>query len=228
MPESAVGQVVEKLNERPEHSADHHSRGEQVIEIIEAIVLSLVALATAWSGYQAARWDGQRSYLYARAASVRVNAEELDTQAGQERLYDMSTFNAWIAARASRNEELTDFLERRFRPEYRVAFQAWLKLDPFHNAQAPSGPIFMPEYHNVNHDKARELWRQSAETMENGTTSGEVGDRYVRVTVLLATVLLITAIGQRFHIAGVRTGLLIVAFLLLCRPMWTLFNLPRI
>jgi hypothetical protein len=228
MPESAVGQVVERLNERPEHPALHPSRREQVVEVIEAIVLALVAVATAWSGYQAARWDSHRSRLYAQAASQRVNAEELDTQAGQERLYDMTTFNAWMAARASKNEELTDFLERRFRPEYRVAFQAWLKLDPFHNAQAPSGPIFMPEYHNANHDKARELWRQSSETMENGTTSGEVGDRYVRVTVLLATVLLITAIGQRFHIASVRTGLLIVAFLLLCFPVWMLFTLPRI
>jgi hypothetical protein len=45
--------------------------------------------------------------------------------------------------------------------------------------------------------------------------------------VLLATVLLIVAIGQRFRVTGVRTALLITAFLLLCIRMWNLFTLWR-
>ena len=65
MPESAVIHVVEKLNERPDHAVHPRSRTEEVIEIIEAVVLALVAVATAWSGYQAARWDGRRAQLYA-------------------------------------------------------------------------------------------------------------------------------------------------------------------
>jgi len=47
---------------------------------------------------------------------------------------------------------------------------------------------------------------------EKGTHAGDMGDRYVRITVLLATVLLFTAIGQRFRVTSVRTGLLITAF----------------
>jgi len=54
-----------------------------------------------------------------------------------------------------------------------------------------------------------------------------MGDRYVRITVLLATVLLITAIGQRFRVTSVRTAMLIIAFLLLCIPMWNLITLWR-
>jgi hypothetical protein len=34
---------------------------------------------------------------------------------------------------------------KRFTPEYRVAFDAWLKLDPLNNEDAPPGPRFMPE-----------------------------------------------------------------------------------
>ena len=49
----------------------------------------------------------------------------------------------------------------------------------------------------------------------------------MRITVLLASVLLIVAIGQRFHVTSVRTGLLIAAFLLLSIPMWNLFMLWR-
>src|SRR5262249_57891819 len=40
---------------------------ERVIEIVEVAVLATVAIATAWSGYQAARWDGHQAFLYGQA-----------------------------------------------------------------------------------------------------------------------------------------------------------------
>jgi hypothetical protein len=91
MPESAVSHIVEKLSGRSEHP---RSRTEAAIEIIEAVVLALVAVATAWSGYQTARWDGHRAQLYAESNRVRLGVEELDTLAGQERIYDITTFNS--------------------------------------------------------------------------------------------------------------------------------------
>jgi hypothetical protein len=50
----------------------------------------------------------------------------------------------------------------------------------------------------------------------------------VRITVLLATVLLITAIGQRFRFKSVRVVFMILAWLLLCLRLWQLLTLPRI
>jgi hypothetical protein len=38
---------------------------EELIEIAEVVVLAIVAVATAWSGYQAAKWDGRQSAQYA-------------------------------------------------------------------------------------------------------------------------------------------------------------------
>ena len=43
----------------------------------------------------------------------------------------------------------------------------------------------------------------------------------------LATVLLLLAISQRFKTRGVRLGLLVVAVLLLCFPIYRIFMLPR-
>lgn len=227
MPESAVSHVVEKLNERSEHAVRPRSRTEAVIEIIEAVVLALVAVATAWSGYQAARWDGRRAQLYAESNKVKVGVEELDTLAGQERIYDITTFNSWIAAKVGANQRLAAIFESRFRDEYRYAFIAWLNTDPFNNPKALPGPVFMPEYRSAKRDEAKRLNVEAAAIFERGTRAGDMGDRYVRITVLLATVLLITAIGQRFRVTSVRTGLLIIAFLLLCIPMWNLFTLWR-
>jgi hypothetical protein len=148
--------------------------------------------------------------------------------AGEERLYDSDTFNSWLTAKLDGKEQAAGFFERRFRDEYRVAFTTWLGTDPFNNTQAPAGPIFMPEYHNAKHEQFLGLNKQAAEIAEQGTKSGETGDQYVRITVLLATVLLITAIGQRFRFKFVRVVFMILACLLLCLPLLRLLMLPRI
>jgi hypothetical protein len=220
-----VGYVIRKLNQVRE-SGDR-SRLE-VIEIIEALILALVAVATAWSGYQAASWAGRRAEQYATASRLRVAAEGLATLAGQERIYDSDTFNSWLTAKLDGEEKAAEFFERRFRDEYRPAFTAWLGTDPFSNAQAPPGPIFMPDYHNAKHEQFVGLSKQAAEIADQGTKSGETGDQYVRITVLLATVLLITAIGQRFRFKTVRIVFMILAWLLLFLPLLQLLMLPRI
>ena len=163
-----------------------------------------------------------------KADRLRVTAEGLATLAGQERIYDSDTFNSWLAAKLDGKKEAAEFFERRFRDEYRTAFAAWMSTDPFNNAQAPPGPIFMPEYHNAKHEQFLGLNKQAADVADQGTKSGETGDQYVRITVLLATVLLITAIGQRFRFKSVRVVFMILASLLLCLPLWQLLVLPRI
>jgi hypothetical protein len=222
-----LGYVIRKLTQVRENVSSSQSRFE-AIEIIEALILALVAVATAWSGYQAAKWAGTRAEQYAQASRLRVTAEGLATLAGQERIYDSDTFNSWLAAKLDDKEKAAEFFERRFRDEYRPAFTAWLSTDPFNNAQAPPGPIFMPQYHNAKHEQFLGLNKQAADVADQGTKSGETGDQYVRITVLLATVLLITAIGQRFHFKTVRVVFMILAFLLLCLPLWQLLTLPRI
>src|SRR5207245_2250806 len=144
----AVGYVIRKLNQVRENVLPSQSHFE-TIEIIEAVILALVAVATAWSGYQGAKWAGNRAQQYAEATRLRVTAEGLATLAGQERIYDSDTFNSWLAAKLDGKAEAAEFFERRFRDEYRPAFTAWLSTDPFNNAQAPPGAILMPAYHNA-------------------------------------------------------------------------------
>jgi len=46
-----------------------------MLEIGEAVILAVVAIATAWSWYQAALWTGHQSELYGEASKLRVQAE---------------------------------------------------------------------------------------------------------------------------------------------------------
>jgi hypothetical protein len=68
---------------------------------------------------------------------------------------------------------------------------------------------------------------QATAVFEQGTRARQRSDGYVRATVTLATVLLLIAISQRFKTRGVRYGLLVIAVVLLCIPVYRILTLPR-
>src|SRR4029077_6105586 len=121
-------------------------RIERWFEVITAGMLAVVAVATAWSVYQATRGGGVQSADYAQAAALRVDSTRNATLTGQLRLYDLILTNNWINAHFSGDTDLEKTYEGRLRPEFLPVFEAWLALDPFHNPDAPAGPLFMPEY----------------------------------------------------------------------------------
>jgi hypothetical protein len=212
MAEDLNAELAHRLSER---APGGERRWEEIIEIFEAFVLAAVAIATAWSGYQAARWDGRQAFEYATSSRLHVEAGVAATAGGQQRLLDVSTFNTWIVAHQQGNHDLANIYVRRFSPAYRRAFLAWLALDPFDDRRAPPGPIFMPEYHNPLLAQAQQLNEQATAAFERGTQDREVAEQYVRLTVLFATVLFLIALSQRFKQRSVRIGVLAVAVLLM-------------
>jgi Flp pilus assembly protein TadB len=53
------------------------------------------------------------------------------------------------------------------------------------------------------------------------------GDEYVKVTVFLATVLLLTALTQQFAMVGPRVAVVAVAFVMLLVSMYWIWTFPR-
>jgi len=225
MPE-AGGSNIEIAQHLSEHGGSHSS-GREILEIVEAVVLAIVAITTAWSGYQAALWTGHQSELYGQASKLRVEAEGVSTSANQERLYNASTVVEWLKAEVHGDKKLADLFERRLLPEFRPAFEAWKKTDPVNNSNAPPGPISMEGFRSAKMEEAAKLNDQATEVFEQGTRDREYSDKYVRITVTLATVLLLLAISQRFRTRGVRVGLLVIAALLLCFPVYQILTLAR-
>ena len=223
----AGGSNIEVANLLNERKKPGQSLGSAILEIAEAVVLAIVAITTAWSGYQAALWTGHQAELYGQASKLRVEAEGAATYANQESLYNAATVVEWLKAEAHSDKKLADLFERRFLPEFRPAFEAWKKTDPLNNINAPAGPQLMAEYRSSKTEEAAKLNDQGTEVFEKGTKARELADEYVRATVTLATVLLLIAISQRFEIRGVRVGLLVTATLLLCFPVYHILTLPR-
>ncbi len=201
---------VQRLDAGPDRQ-----QSSLAVEIVESLLLAVVAVLTAWSGYQSARWDSRSVASYERSSQLEAEAMTQQTLAGQYMLYDATTFGSWLQAAQAGNTSLAAFMERRFRPEYLPAFQAWLATDPFHNASAPPGPAVMPEYRLASQEEADRYRAQAGAALNTGNRARDVSDRYVRVTVLLAVVLFLTALSQRFSIRGVRMALVGVALAVL-------------
>jgi hypothetical protein len=227
MPEQMNVEVAHKLSER-EETAREKRRWEAVIEILEVALLALAAIATAWSGYQAAKGDGQQSVLYSDASVDRVQANTAATLGQQRLAADGAMFSAWLEARAANNAQLQAMLVRRFSPEYRTAFAAWLATEPFTNPAAPPGPGYLPEYHNPQMEQAEKLNEQAATLEKAGTEARHTAEEYVRATVLFALVLFLVAVGQRFRLRGVRIATIMMAFGLFTYALYDLATLPRL
>jgi hypothetical protein len=228
MPEDLNTEIAKALTDEANGSSAASTRSDTIVEIVEAFVLAVVAITTAWSGYQAARWDGRQAELYGRASTTRNEADQSLTLGGQQRLLDVSTFNTWIEATSEGRADLAALYERRFSPEFKVAFDAWIALDPLTNPDAPPGPGFMPEYVNPELEQGAALNERSDRLFDEGTASRHRADEYIRITVVLASILFLLVLAQRFGIRAVRRGLLVLAIALLIYGLVTIATFPRL
>jgi hypothetical protein len=211
---------IEVGRELHEHTSQPHqpaggNRHSRTVQIGEALLLSLVTIAAAWSGYAAAKWGTESRLELAQAATLRNLATRADLAALSTRNFDSSTFNTWFTAFTLDDPQKQAIAIRRFRPEFKVAFDAWMATDPFHNPRAPPGPTYMPQYRLADQAKADALDREAEATSAAGNHAGEVGDDYIRITVFLAAVLFLVGIGSTFKLHTIRYTLIGVGSLLL-------------
>jgi hypothetical protein len=220
-----VGKEIAEHNkhEAEEHAVDSHDR---MVSIVEAIMLALVAVIAAYSGYAAAKWSTESSVTLAKASALRAKSNQADFEAFVTRTYDSVSFNAWFTSFVAGNRKAEVIAERRLRPGYRPAFYAWLAADPAHNPAAPPGPAYMPQYVIPEQLAATAYGGQATAAFAKGESAGGTSDEYVRDTVFLATVLFLVGISGHFRIRQGRYALVAVGIALLGFSLVQLLGLP--
>jgi hypothetical protein len=200
-----------ELTETHGQASVRPARSERLLELGAVLLLSLTTLATAWSGYQAARWSGEQSQLYARASAARIKSQQQSTAAGQLRIDDLVYFNEWLDARQSGNPRLAGIYRRRFRPEFVPAFNAWLAQHPFTDPDAIAGPLYMPQYRLAATARALR-WDDTADALyQDGTSAKANDDHYILSTVFFAAVLFFAGISLRLDWRPLRIVVLCLA-----------------
>ena len=214
------------LTESGEDAQDPPARTERVLEIVAILLMSVTTVATAWSGYQAARWSGEQSQSFARASAVRIKAQQQTTAAGQTRIDDLLYFNGWLDAYQRRDRELAAVYERRFRPEFVPAFRAWLAQRPFTNPRAVPGPLYMPQYRLAASTRAARLDAQADGLYLQGTQARSNDDKYILSTVFFAGVLFFAGISLRLQWQPLRLVVLVLAGTMLVVGVGFVLSLP--
>ena len=214
----------------PEAQPAQKSTSQKVnfwLDILSAIMLAVVAVATAWNSYQAARWSSLAGVRYGQASARRVESTRASTTAGQLRIIDIGLFTNWINAYGTQNEDLVRFYEKRFREEFKPAFEAWMATDPENNPESPTSPFAMQEYQLELEQKAVLLEKEASAFFEEGKQAIERSTSYILNTVFLASVLFFIGIAGRFRWLPLRVAILVSAFALLAYGIINLVIYPK-
>jgi hypothetical protein len=191
------------------------SAADRRIDTLAAVLLALAAVATAWSSYQASRWTGEQAKTFAAASAARVESTRASSLANTQTQIDVSVFTQWVDAAIRDETELATFYEQRFRDEFKPAFRAWRRTDPFDDPSAPPSPFAMPEYRLAATQEANELSATAEASAEEARIYIQQATNYVLGVVLFATSLFFAGISTKLNstrLRGVILGVGCVVF----------------
>jgi hypothetical protein len=178
------------------------------LEIAATVLLALAAVATAWSSYQASRWNGEQAKAASRATAARIESSRASSRADAETQVDVATFTQWVNAYALRQSELADFYFKRFRKEFKPAVNAWIATRPLRNADAPLTPFAMPQYRLAARQEAAQLDARAETLSASARTNVQRSTNYVLGVVLFAVALFFAGMSTKLRSRRLQTALL--------------------
>jgi hypothetical protein len=206
--------VTTVASESGAHEPAPGAAKHDVVEIIATVLLSLAAVATAWSGYQSSRWHGEQAKATSRTTALEIDAGRAESRAEAETEIDVATFTEWVDAEAAGDVALADFYRQRFRDEFKPAFEAWIAMEPFTNSDAPPSPFTMREYRLAATEQADRLDRETVASRAEVERNIQRADNYVLGVVLFAAALFFAGMSTKLDTPNARKALLIVGCLL--------------
>ncbi len=178
------------------------------LELVAALLLALATVATAWSGYQSTRWNGEQSKATARANALRIDSAKAAGLANTQTEVDVATFTQWINAYAQKQTRLTDFYFDRFRDEFRPAVNAWVATRPLKNPNAPLTPFAMPQYKLAARAESERLDAEAEIYAAKARLDIQRASNYVLGVVLFASVLFFAGMSTRLSSPRIRVAML--------------------
>lgn len=207
---------------------ERRDEGGRLLSIVEALLLSIVTVTVAWSGFAAAKWDTRAQNLMSSSTLASIDATQATNNAQLIRTADIAAFDAWFTAYVAGSPEKMELAKSRFRPDFRTVFDAWWSSDPVNGKSGVPHPMSMAGYAIEEDELAEKYTLNAQELSQQGVAAGQTADNYVRTTVVLAAVLFLVGISRTFTVAALRTTLLTVGGTLLLIALILNFQQPSI
>lgn len=167
------------------------------LEIVATLLLSVAAVATAWAGYQATRWNGEQARAASRTTALRMDATRAQGLAESETQVDVATFIQWVDATARDEDELAAFYVERFRPEFKDAFEEWIALEPMATPGAPRSPFAMDDYRTEATAQTAAIDLEAEASSAKVSTDIQRASNYVLTVVLMSVALFFAGISTK-------------------------------
>ncbi len=167
------------------------------VELVATALLALAAVATAWSSYQASRWNGEQAKAASRTNAIRIDAARAQGLAEAQTEIDVATFTQWIDAYVRGETELADFYFKRFRKEFKPAVNAWVVTRPLRNPNAPLTPFAMPQYQLAADAEADRLDAEAEVSSALTRRNIQRATNYVLAVVLFAVALFFAGMSTK-------------------------------
>jgi hypothetical protein len=196
------------------------------VEIVATLLLALAAVATAWSSYQATRWNGEQAKAAGRTNGIRIQAARAAGLAEAQTQVDVATFVQWVNADTTNDKALADFYRNRFRKEFRPAFTAWMATRPDENPDAPPTPFAMPEYRLAATANAERLDQAAEASSGSVATNVQRATNYVLGVALFAVALFFAGMSTKLQSPALRKSLLVLGSLLFAGTVAWIATLP--
>lgn len=195
-------------------------------EIVTTILLALTALISAWSAYQSNAWGSQQSALIVQGNVASTRATRLFNQSLQQTNIDVTMFLQYSQAYSTNNTEMSDFIYQRFRPEMKVAVDAWLETRPLQNSDAPASPFEMDVYTLGTETEAAMYSQTASDNFDRALVANVRSTNYVLLMVIFATVLFFGGVAVKFQSKIARRILLSLAIIMFVIGAIVLFTFP--
>jgi hypothetical protein len=178
------------------------------------VLLALAAVATAWASYQSSRWHGKQAEAQSASIAARVESSKAADVANGQAQIDVAIFTQWVDAYATGETELAEFYAKRFRDEFRPAFEAWVATKPLKNPRAPLSPFAMPQYQLVARKEAERNEAAATAASHEVRIDIQRADNYMLAVVLFASSLFFAGISTKLHSRGSQVAILTLGYVM--------------
>jgi hypothetical protein len=210
-----------------------HDRGDggdatflHAVEVFAIILLSLGTVGSAWSFFQATRWNNVQSDSMNASNIARIESSKETTIATATIVYDVTVLSQSAAALAEGHPDLRTFYrEKLYRPDFLATVDQAV-------AEAGGDPSADPNlfaneaYLNGLLEKPRQLDETARQLTEESERAGQTADDYVLVTVILAITLFFSGTATSLGWIPLRVMLLGIATVTLAFGAARLASLP--
>jgi hypothetical protein len=210
-----------------EQPATHANFLGRHIELVIAILLGLVSIATAYASFQSALYDGQMTQKYTKGSNLATEAESLYLEGNQEYFQDAQLYarltdllldsqNADPAIASAASQKYDVLYSQSVSDEFGAAIE-WADVQNSADPAVYYSPLDNEDYLDYLYGNYYDQKKLAEKTIADGDNDNLLSDRLTLNTVLMALALFllgIAALVRKFQIKLVLGAVAIGIFLI--------------